>query len=365
MGNQTGNTMMPAPVEKAPTLYVNGSAVLAASLDLDVAGRQRLQRKASFADVDYQALSLEQQRHLLVVNVVSAYFDIVAARAQYAIIEEQRQSVLDILELTKRRFEIGRATALDILTQRQQLASVEARLPQTKLQLRAFLNQLAILLGEVPGQNYPSAQELHSALASKAPPRKEPPPETRFAVRLAQAQLKANELRSTNLARSWAPTVQLTGRYGLQGMYMGSTRTQWFWNIGANLRFPLFQGGQAKQQREQAQIQKRNAKLEWERQRLLVRKEFADAYAKIQYRAEIRQALRAQEKAAQEAFEESKRRYFAGLSEYTAVLQALSTLQAVQLNQVTVRRDQVAAILSLRALQAESSNDTRYKGGIQ
>ncbi len=117
------------PGVQLPALFYTGNAALNLRYRLDAWGQEylayqasKLQAMASRGDGDGVALALISQ-------IAEAYLDAVMAKQQIAIIERQIESSRQLEALTQRRFEVGEATALTVLQQRQQLASTRANLP--------------------------------------------------------------------------------------------------------------------------------------------------------------------------------------------------------------------------------------------
>jgi NodT family efflux transporter outer membrane factor (OMF) lipoprotein len=324
-----------------PYLYAMTSTTLNLSLEIDVAGRNWLTKRASESDLDAARQQEAAQRNLLVRSIASAYFDLVTARAQLAVTESQIQSVAALLELSEMRFEAGQATLLDILTQRQQLASVKTRLPVARLQERAFEHQLAVLLGEEPGTHYPSATALPE-LGAKPKVEVEQLVE-RSDLRAAATKIDAAIMREKQTRRQWAPTLRLTGKYGLQSIHIGSSRSQFFWNIGAALSVPIYAGGRNLAQLRQRSAARSLAENSWKSALIVAKRELLDNQTQDELRHDALQAYRDQSSAARLAFDESKNRYLNGIAEYVTVLNAQNAAQQSEMNAITAHRDWVAA----------------------
>ena len=67
------------------------------------------------------------------------------------VLREQIQVSQTLLNLTELRFSVGTDSAVNVLQQRQQLSDTQAQVPRVRALLETALNQLAVLLGRVPG----------------------------------------------------------------------------------------------------------------------------------------------------------------------------------------------------------------------
>lgn len=348
-----GNTGAPTNL---PLLYAMGSALLRANLQIDLAGRAILNRKASRLNIHTQEVARADQREALVLQVLSAYLDASAARAQLATLREQVQTLQALIETTARRVELGDRSAVDVLNQKQQLARVNAQLPLAQLQLEAFLAQLARLQGQSPGSSYGDAMSLDPApwLALAKIPKSNPLQQR--SVQVAKRQLQAAQMQETRAKRAWAPSLQVGAEAGVQGRYLGNFFSQGYWRMNALLSVPLYQGGQVKTETQRARLQRTQAQFKLSQAQLDAQKRWADLQSQVRLRKANLEALNTQRSTAQLAAHETQRRYLAGTGNYLEVLTALNTVTGVELALITARRDLISAALSLRSFAANTSS---------
>lgn len=338
-----------------PLLYAMGSARLRASLDIDLAGRATLNRKRAQLDLQSEQSKSKNQREALILQVLSAYLDASAAKAQLRTLDAQVQTLQALLETTARRLELGDKSAVDVLNQKQQLARVKAQIPLAQLQLEAFVHQLARLQGLDPNQSLalPSAPLDPSPWLAMAPPPSTDPLKQHSVIAAEQSLASARAMEK-RAKRAWAPSLQISAEAGLQGRYLGSFFSQGYWSMGANLSVPLYQGGLVVNQREQAQVQSAQRQVQLTRAQLDAKQRWADLQSQLRLRKANLSALKAQHEAAKLAASETRRRYLGGTSNYLEVLSALNTLTGVELALVTARRDLIATAISLRSFAANT-----------
>jgi outer membrane protein, multidrug efflux system len=231
----------------ADTVYT-GSATATVSLPVDLWGVGAQSFVAGRWDAHAAARAADALRLTVTTSVARAWLDVVSGTARLAVVGEQIQTAAAILELTELRHERGEATALDVLQQRQQLATTRSLLPQSRALLRISQQQLAILLGQ-------SASESIEVLTAALPELPAQPPVGTPAdlvsrsptVLVAAAQLTAARHREQAAWRASLPAVALQASYGPQ--FYNFDGESWdsdsFWSAGASVSLPVFQSGAA------------------------------------------------------------------------------------------------------------------------
>jgi NodT family efflux transporter outer membrane factor (OMF) lipoprotein len=350
-GGAAGGMMM----GDLPELYYTASSVLNLGVEVDLTGRNVLAYQASKRDARASRHDLDQQSVVLTASIVSAYYDVVTAKSQLEIVEDQVATNDSLLELMELRFEHGQANAVEVLQQRQQVASTKTLLPQAQTQLRTFEQQLAVLVGDAPGTRHPVADTLPEL---GAPPAVGAPADLQHSrpdLRAASDRLEAAEKREKRARRQFAPSLRLSAQAGAQGIYIQDWNTQWFWGAGATLSVPLYSGQRTFGQLKQSKAQTRTAANQLSASTLVAMREVEDALIREQQQRDVLAAQIATAEAAQQAFDESLARYREGLSEYLPVLTSLTALQQAQLNVITAQRDLIAARIQLHRALGDSN----------
>jgi len=346
LGFQFGG--LPFGGEDSPELYGTGSAMVNLGWEVDVWGRNLLSQRAN----RFEAAASRGDRDALAIalstRIASAYYDVVAGQARVALVEEQIRTSAQLLELVELRLERGEATALDVLQQRQQAASVSTLLPRARTQHRLAEQQLAVLVGLSPLE---PAGEVGEALPEITEPAATGAPADLLDARpdlvAAAARLDAaTDLRRT-AERRLLPSVQVSAQAGWQAFHLDELDTQASWGAGASLSVPLFQGGAGWAGLRHARSARDAAEQAYAQAVLLALQEVEGALVHDQeIRAEL-EAVRLQEQAARQDFEESRERYLGGLTSYLSVLAALSAWQQSQLAELETRRAVVGARIQL------------------
>ncbi len=333
---------------EAPETYTSTTATLNARWQLDVWGRQVLQRRATLLEAAAASGDRKAQALALASRLAAAYYDLVAAVARVAIVERQIASNQSLLELTELRFRQGAATALDVLQQRQQLAATSTLLPQARLLLRTGEQQLALMLGRDPASShFDVAGALPEWDGEPAVGRPEALLDNRPDLRAALARYQAARSRARSANRAVMPALSVSGKAGNQALYLTEWNSQWYWSAGATLSVPLFNGGsQAAAIREARSAERAAYHALYQAYLGAVREVEQALVQEAEMRAQVR-AYRDQLDAARQALEESRSRYVAGLTNYQSVLTATNALQQAELNELQAHRQLVGARILL------------------
>lgn len=336
----------PAP----PALFGTGAAQLQLAYELDLAGRRLVGWHASRFDVEASRGDADALALALSTRVAEAWFDMAATAARLELLQHQLQANEQLLELLELRFRQGASTALDVLQQRQQVASTATLLPQSRARLALARQQLATLVAQPLGTPLPQPAAAVPALAPL--PASGVPAhllEHRPDLRAAAARAEAARARTSSTVRALFPSLRLTAQAGVQGFQLTELRTQRFWGAGATLNVPLFAGGAEYAAISQSQAAESAAEAGFRQSVLLAAQEVQGLLIREQEQREQISAQERQVEAAQLAYEESKARYVAGLANYVQVLTATTAWQLAQLNLLQARRDWLSLRIQLHA----------------
>mgnify|MGYP001189353274 CR=1 FL=1 len=333
--------------EDSPDTYGQGSAMLVATLPIDIVGRQYRSWRASEHSYQGSVSDRAAQRQTLSLRIADAWYDLVAARAQAKIVDQQVRTNKEMLQLVKARYEGGEATALDVLQQRQQLAATQAMLPRAKAQVTSAGLALNLTMGQVPGTPLPEGIALPQVGAPPAMGTTARLMADRPDLAAAVSRLDAAQQQRVAAMLGLAPVFGITGSAGRQFLRMDETDHVDTWSVGAALTVPLFAGGRthagiraAKAQRDLAQAQLRSKVL-------TIAQEIQTAQAQDSSSLESLTAAQRQHSAARTSFEESRARYLDGLVPYVNVLSALGADQVAELSLLDAQRTRLRARVRL------------------
>ena len=331
-----------------PPLYYTGSASVRARYRLSSWGSEyrslkasRLEAIASRGDEDGVALDL-------VGLVAEAYYNAVSASSQVEVITRQLDVGDQLAELSQLRYERGEATALEVLQQRQQLATTRSTLPPARAQLRLEQARLQSLLGREPsrtsvavGSGLPSVPDGDSSIFATNP-------EERPDIRGAEGRLEAAGARVSAAKWSILPTVELSANTGSQFFRSLGTTTQSTWGASLTVSLPVLDGFDRSGRVREASANARAAHSSYEQLRRSASAEIVIAEIQREERQAQLAALRGQLEASERAFDESRRRYLAGLASVLDVLNAMNGMQQAELGVIRTHRTVLASWIQLR-----------------
>ncbi|HUX79072.1 MAG TPA: efflux transporter outer membrane subunit, partial [Alphaproteobacteria bacterium] len=124
-----------------------------ASYVLDTFGGVRRAIEAAEAQFNYQLYEVEATYLTLTSNIVTSAITEASLRAQIKATEDLIVSQTQVLDITKKKFDLGGASRLDILAQETQLAQTESNLPPLQNSLAKTRHALSVLIGELPSES--------------------------------------------------------------------------------------------------------------------------------------------------------------------------------------------------------------------
>lgn len=308
------------------------SVGLSAGYEVDLWGR--VQAQAAAGNLDYMASREDLSTTAVSVagEVVSRWLEIQTQRKKKRILEKQIEANQTYLELIELRFRNSIATALDVYQQRQNLASVKAKLPPIESSERILLHELALLMGRPAGGVTVSDADLPDLpplpgiglpadlLAYR--------PDVRSAgLALASADWSVAEARANRL-----PSLNLTGYGEYSGTQLTNIFDTWTLGLAGSVVGPIFDGGYRKAAVEKARGVVDQRIAEYKETVFTAFKEVEDALTREVWQQKYIAALETQLEAARVSLREASSRYTQGLADYLPVLSALLSVQTLELS---------------------------------
>lgn len=336
----------PTAVVADPVISLRGT--LDARWLIDLWGKDQLAWRA--ARYDRLATQGDTQAAALSVSVAvgEAWYDHALAAERLRVVRDQVQTNRDLLEVVELRYGAD-ATGLDVLQQRQQLASTEALLPAAEAGADLTRQRLAVLLGEDPSTWTTEAGALPAVGEAPAVGTPADLVEHRPDLRAATARAEGARRRKMSAQRTLLPQLTATGQWGRQSTTTWEDEPQDgpVASYGVSVSVPLFQGGRTWSGVQAATAGERAAMASWEQSfRLAV----ADVEGSLRTDEQARDALAAQERqleAATLAFDEARLQYLEGTYPFLNVQSALVARQVAELSVLQARRDRVGARIQL------------------
>jgi NodT family efflux transporter outer membrane factor (OMF) lipoprotein len=221
---------------------------LDAAWELDLFGGTRRSVEALSADLRAAA---EDRRDVLVILVAEVginYMDLRGLQQQIAIAEENLQSQRKTADITRRRFEAGFVSGLDVANANAQAATTASQIPVLESGARGAIYNISVLLGREPTA---LVEELDTETPIPVTPPRVPvglPSDLvrrRPDIRRAEARIHAATARIGVATADLFPRFSLTGSLNFSATDVGSL-AKWSsasWSMGPSLQWPIFDAG--------------------------------------------------------------------------------------------------------------------------
>ena len=311
--------------------------------ELDIWGRLLNERKA--AQKDYEALKydLSYLGFSLLARSAIMYYQGVEALAQLELSVESYNSLVEIKDLVKDRYEKGLRSSLDYRLSETSVSTSILEMESRKNQLVSINRQLEILSGKYPSGSFIKQSRLPINLPSI--PKNIPASivERRPDIRSLILKVESNINRVAQAKRNLLPGVMLTGSIGTSAQNFDEILNDEFgiWNLGLNVTAPIFNG---KRLRSAVKIQEAS----FEKSRQDLKKGLLQAFFDIEQLMYFDQSLVIQIDALQSAVEQSKdaynlskERYDKGITTLESVLSSQRQYNSIKSQHLLLQRQSI------------------------
>ncbi|TAM59331.1 MAG: efflux transporter outer membrane subunit [Rhodanobacter sp.] len=287
----------------------------------------------------------------LSANVVAAAVQEGALRAQ---IDATRQLVninSRMLRIVRHQSARGYAGRLDVAAQESQLAQVQATLPPLIKQLTQTRNLLAVLVGRFPSQAPAGKFSLSSLRLPTDLPLSLPSKlvAQRPDVLQAEANLHAASAQIGIAIANRLPNIALTADVGSTALAIGQVFKSGtgFWDLGAAVTAPIFEGGMLLHQERAAKAAYVQAAEQYRSTVLTAFQNVADTLAALEQDANGLKAAATAADAARVTLDLSQRQWKDGYAGYLSLLSAEQAYQQARINLVQARANRLADTAAL------------------
>ena len=317
--------------------------------EIDVWGRLLNERRA--AKTDYEAVrhDLSYLGFSILVRSAILYFQGVEAAAQVALSEESYESLIEIRDLVKERYEKGLRSSLDYRLSETSVSTAILENESRKNQLSFINRQLQIILGKYPSGHFIKEDRLPDYLP--------PVPKIIPAVILTNRpdinslllKVEANGYRIAQAKRNLFPGLFLSGSVGTSTKKYEDILDENFgvWNLGLSVSAPLFNGNRLRS----------NLKIQealFEKSKEDLKKGLLQAFSDVEQLLYIDQSLVRQIKAikfaeeqSKDAYSLSKERYDKGVTTLESVLNSQRQYNLIRSQNLVLNRQSIENRLNL------------------
>ncbi|WP_245549582.1 efflux transporter outer membrane subunit [Maridesulfovibrio hydrothermalis] len=305
---------------------------LAASYELDLWGK--IEAKSASGELNFLVSREDVNTAAMSVaaEVVNRWLEIQMQRKKKEIYKKQLETNETYLELIELRFRNSLATALDVYQQRETVARTKALIPPVEARELILLHELALLLGKPAGSIYvrtadfpdlPVMPGLGIPLDLLA---------NRPDVRAAGLKLQSADWAVTAARADRLPTVSLSAEAALSSAQLANIFSGWMTSLAASVVGPIFDGYSRKAEVERTRAVVDERLLNYKEAVYKAFKEVQDSLVQEKWQHEYIRARKNQLAAARTNLEEAASRYLQGLEDYLPVLNALVSVQNLEIN---------------------------------
>ncbi|WP_205514216.1 efflux transporter outer membrane subunit [Longitalea arenae] len=319
--------------------------------ELDIWGKLRRQREVAGAIYQQSYEASRAVQTAVVASIASSYYNLLMLDAQLAIAKRNLSlgdSIVNIIKLQKTAGEVSEL-AVQQATAQQQTAAI--LIPQLEQQIAIQENTIRIISGDQPGpvartaqlSNYKVWEQLPTGIPAAMVSR-------RPDVRSNEMALVAANARVGVAEASFYPTLTISANGGLNAWEF----TNWFkmpaslFALGAGgITQPIFQRRALKTQFEVAKLQRDQAAISFRQSAYTAMGEVSNALVRLEKLKTQYQLTSDKVNTLRSAIGNAELLFKSGLANYLEVITAQGNLLQAELDQVTVERDQLNAMVEL------------------
>jgi NodT family efflux transporter outer membrane factor (OMF) lipoprotein len=226
-----------------------GSVGLEMQWEIDIIGAVRNRAKSQKAAFLASQEEYDGVMTALVAQTVETYIQLRTAQWRLRVIEGNLASQKETMQITQARFNTGLASALDVAQAKSIYYATEAQVPAMETNIAAYINQMGILLGEIP---WNLASELalpdeatdltpHMLVSVGIPAevlRRRPD------VRAAEKTIDAKAAMVGARIDDWLPRFFVTGQFGYASTNFQNLfdSNHMYWQVAPSMQWTIFSG---------------------------------------------------------------------------------------------------------------------------
>jgi len=347
---KTAETIAPTPSSNA-FQYSLFTPQVSISYAPDLFGLNR--RTAESVKAQEQAV-----RFQMIATQVTLSANVVVAAVQEASLQAQIDATRQLIGINTNMLQIlryqhtkGYAGGLDVAAQESQLAQVTATLPPLLKQLAQQNDLLAVLAGRFPSQAPAEKFELASLQLPQELPVSLPSAlvAQRPDVLQAEANLHAASAQIGIATANRLPNIALTADAGSTALAIGQVfkAGTGFWDLGAAITAPIFQGGTLLHQQRAAKAAYVEAAEQYRSTVLTAFQNVADTLTALEQDAAGLKAAAAAADAAKVTLDLSQRQWKDGYASYLSLLSAEQADLQARINLVQAQANRYADTAAL------------------
>ena len=317
--------------------------------EVDIWGRLMNGRKAAFKDYESVTHDLSYMQFSILIRAAQLYFNAKEAASQLELSEESYNSLVEIRDLVKERYEKGLRSSLDYRLAETSVATSIVSIENSKNILKSLNRQIETLTGDYPSGTFINKSSLPTILPAVPVGMPASVIQRRPDIRSLVLKMEAAGHRVAQSKRDLLPGIIIDGSAGTSTQEIEKIFDQDYgvWNLGMSVTAPLFNGGRLRSIKKIQESNYENSKQE------LIRG-ILKAFSEIEQFLDQNESLNVQNGAlniaveqSKDAYELSKERYDKGVTTLESVLNSQRQYNTIRSQQLTIHRQSIENRLSL------------------
>ena len=334
-GASAASQRVPETIVGPATNTSSSVASLSLFWELDFWGKFRRATEAARANLLATEWGQRAVITSLVSSVASAYYQLRELDLEMEISRQTLATRQESLRLVKVRQQGGVTSMMDVRQSEQLVYFAAASIPDLERRIEQQENFISVLIGKNPGpitRGKPLGENAIPATVPVGLP--STLLERRPDIQQAEHLLVAANARIGVAKAAYFPQIALTGTGGYQSSSLANLFTVegGFWNAGAQLTQPIFEGGRIRSGVRLSEAQQQEAALFYKQTIQSAFREVSDSLVAYSKNQEFRQQEELLTQAAEDATHLSNARYTGGATSYLEVLDSDTRYFAAQLN---------------------------------
>ena len=305
--------------------------------------------------------SAEDAKDLIVFAVGGAYLQAIAAAARVESVRAQLETATVLFRQNSQKRSVGLLAQTDVnrsqvqaLTQQQRLVSVQNDLAKQKINLARLVGLPAsdgyALSESIPFSTAPSIaleDALQQALVKRAD------------LKASEAQAQAARFLRSAARAERLPSVSVSADYGLIGTK--PTQSNGTYTVVGTVRIPIWQGGRAGGDIEQADAALTERRAETEDLRGKIESDIRNAYLDLSAAASQVEVAAKNVQVTRETLDLTRQRFDAGVTDNVEVVQAQESVAGAELDYIdSVFAHNLAKLSLARAMGGAAQNLAQF-----
>ncbi|OQP58479.1 TolC family protein [Niastella populi] len=305
--------------------------------------------QARETSLQWARANIEVTEELIKSNVYKVYYQLVTGKTQLELLDANIARLQKLHHDTEEMYKNGFSEKLDVDKITVQIANLETEKKKVQTMIYKGYLGLKVLMGmpvrdEVTLKDTLSDSMIKDGILEASTynyaDRKE--------FQYAELGKKLREFDVKRYKLSQIPTVRLTGSYSKNAMrnkFDIFSKGEWytFSNIGVNISVPLFHGFSTRSKIETAKLNLQKTSNDIENLKLSIDQEVDSARANFKTAVEAMDFQKKNMKLAEEVYEQTKKKYEAGLGSNTEITTAQTDLKTAQTNYITALQEAIIA----------------------